>query len=168
MYTFRSVIAPGGVPVKRSAICRLAFAAAVVCAAPLSAQSSLAATPSNAVEEFIRAAADSNLTRMSQLWGTSKGSAAKTSQPKDYGKRMIIMQAYLYGVDVRTLGEVPAAKSGRRLVTTELSRGACKVTLPFTTVRADGGWIVNEFDLAAAAEVNKPCEGSGRARNPVR
>ena len=101
----------------------------------------------------MQAAADSSITKMSELWGTAKGSAARTGQPKDYSRRMVIMQAYLTGVAVRTLGEVRTGKSDRMLVTTELSRGPCKVTLPVTAIKAGKGWIVNQFDLSLASEV---------------
>ena len=111
------------------------------------------------------AVSDSNVTRMSQLWGTSKGPAGTTGQPKEYSRRLVIMQAYLNGVTVRTLGEVSTAKANRKLVTTELSRGPCKVTLPVTAIKAGKGWIVNEFDLDLASSVNKPCEGSGTTGN---
>jgi len=151
---------------KTRTLFRIMLVVSTIAALPLSAQAPAIATPSLAVEEFIRAAADSNLTRMSQLWGNARGSAARTGRPKEYGKRMVIMQAYLTGVQVRTLGEVSAGKAGRMLVTTELSRGPCKVTLPVTAVKAGSGWVVTEFDLAQAGEVNKPCEGSGRVGNP--
>ncbi len=132
------------------------------CAASNVTQTGAAAnTPSVAVEQFMLAASDSNLTRMSELWGTEKGAAASTGEPQDHGRRMVIMQTYLRGVAVRTLGEVATTRSDRMMVTTELSRGPCKVTLPITTVRAGNRWIVNQFDLAQAGTVNKPCEGSG-------
>jgi hypothetical protein len=54
-----------------------------------------APTPEQAVRSFMQAAADSNLTRMAQLWGTRAGSAAKTGQPPDYQRRIAIMQFYL-------------------------------------------------------------------------
>ncbi len=122
-------------------------------------------SPSAAVEEFIRAASDSNLARMSQLFGSDGGSAAVTNQPKDHGQRMIIMQAYLGGVSVRALGEVASGDRGRRLVTTEISRGPCRVVVPVTVVQVRGGWIVNAFDLSEVAQVNTPCDGSGSGGN---
>jgi hypothetical protein len=35
------------------------------------------------VDAFMQAVADSNLTQMASLWGTSAGPAAKTNQPSD-------------------------------------------------------------------------------------
>lgn len=113
----------------------------------------------------MRAASDSNLTRMSQLFGSEGGSAAVTNQPKDHGQRMIIMQAYLGGVSVRALGEVASGAATRRLVTTEISRGPCRVVVPVTVVQVRGGWLVNAFDLSEVAQVNKPCDGTGGSGN---
>lgn len=142
--------------------------AAVSFAVPLAAQKSAPRTPSATVEEFMRATADSNLTRMGELWGSSKGAANSTGFPQDYQKRMVIMNAYLKGVSVRTLSEVDARSSNERIVTTELSHGGCRVTLPVTTVRTKSGWIVKSFDLNQAAEANRPCEGSKTSGNPGR
>lgn len=127
--------------------------------------SPIPSAPGAAVEEFIRAASDSNLARMSQLFGTEQGPASVTNTPKDHGQRMIIMQAYLGGVSVRALGNVTAGDRNRRLVTTEISRGPCRVVVPFTVVQVQGGWIVNAFDLSEVAQVNKPCDGSGGSGN---
>jgi hypothetical protein len=45
------------------------------------------AGPSHAVDAFMKAVADSNLTRMAELWGTKGGSAAETGKPTDYQRR---------------------------------------------------------------------------------
>lgn len=144
----------------------LVAVAAVACAAPLVGQQATSRSPSAVVEEFMRATADSNLIRMSELWGTSKGPARRTGLPKDYQKRIVIMNAYLKGVSARALSEVDARHSNERIVTTELSHGGCRVTIPVTTVRAKGVWIVKSFDLNQAAEANRPCEGSRQGGNP--
>jgi hypothetical protein len=118
-------------------------------------------TPTAAVQEFMQAASDSNLTAMAALWGTAKGSAAVTGKPADFPKRVIIMQAYLNGIKSRVLSEVPAEKADQRLVTTEIARGACTVTLSVRAVKTKGGWLVQEFDLDQASHVNRPCGNSG-------
>lgn len=129
------------------------------------AQSGPAASPKAAVEEFIRAASDSNLTRMAELWGTDKGPASATGRPDRYGEKIIIMQAFMQGVSVRALGEIPGEKGNRRQVTTEISRGPCRVMVPVIVTQVRGGWIVNQFDLERVADVNKPCEGSSGPGN---
>lgn len=115
-------------------------------------------TASAAVEQFFRAASDSNLTRMAQLFGTDKGSAQATGKPENYPKRMVIMQAMLRGTKVRALTEVATPRKHHKVVTTEIAKGDCKVVLAVTAVQADHGWLVREFDLPAVWDgVNRPC-----------
>jgi hypothetical protein len=142
------------------------FALLILASAPIavSAQATkAAATPSGAVEEFMRALADSNLTRMAELFGSAKGPVAKT-KTKDYQKKILIMQLFLHGAQAQTLGDVPG-KDGMRTVTTLLSNRGCKVTIPVNVVKADEGWLVHDFKLEDAAEVNKPCDTSRRPGN---
>jgi len=144
------------------------FALLVLASAPIavSAQATAAsATPSAAVVDFMRALGDSNLTRMAQLWGTAKGPVSRT-KPKNYEKQIVIMQLFLHGATAQTLGEVPGEKSGKRTVTTMLSHSGCTVTIPFTVAKASEGWVVENFDLDRAGQVNHPCETSRRPGNP--
>jgi hypothetical protein len=137
----------------------------VITSAPvaLAAQGTVgAATPAAAVEEFMRAVSDSNLKRMGQLWGTAKGPASRTHMPKTYEKNIVIMQAMLHGVTAHALGDVPGEKPGIRTVTTQLSNHGCQVAIAINTVHATEGWLVQQFDLTQAAEVNKPCDTSKR------
>jgi hypothetical protein len=124
------------------------------------AQEATAASASQAVEEYIRAASDSNLTRMAQRFGTDKGTLTRQGVA-GADKRMVITHAYLAGVKVRALSEVKGAKSNERIVTTEISRGPCKVIMPVTAVQSSkDGWLVRNLDLDTAREVNQPCAGS--------
>lgn len=119
-----------------------------------------------AVEGFLRAASDSNLTRMAELFGTDRGSAARTGNPADYPQRMVIMQAALAGTAVRANAETATDDRNRKVVTTEIARGNCKVVIPVRAVRAREGWLVLGFDLPTVWEgVNKPCEATGRSGN---
>jgi hypothetical protein len=61
-------------------------------------------SPETAVKNFMQAIADSNITRMTQLWGTAKGPAAETKKPDDYEKRMVITQLYLRGARTGSFG----------------------------------------------------------------
>ncbi len=125
------------------------------------AQSVKATTASQAVEEYIRAAADSNLTRMGELFGTDKGTMIR-QKDASVDKRLVITQAYLSGVNVRALSEVDGAKSNERMVTTEIARGNCKVIVAVTAVLSEkDGWLVRNLNLDAVREVNTPCSGSG-------
>jgi hypothetical protein len=111
----------------------------------------------------MRALADSNLTRMAELFGNSKGPVVKT-KPKDFQKKIVLMQLFLHGVQAQTLGEVPGA-NGMRTVTTLLTSHGCKVTIPVNVAKAPEGWLVHDFKLDDAAEVNRPCETSRRPGN---
>ena len=124
-----------------------------------------ASSPGAAVEDFMRALADSNLTRMAELFGTADGPFART-KPDGYEKRIILMQLFLHGVRAHALNVVPG-QHGLRTVTTQLVSGAgCKATIPFNVIQAKEGWLVHDFDLDAASQVNHPCERPGG--NPER
>jgi hypothetical protein len=144
-----------------------ALAALLIAAAPaaLAAQDTKGATtPSGAVQEFMHAIADSNLTRVGQLFGNSKGPVVKT-RPKGYEKKIVIMQAMMRGVEATTTGDVPADKDGLRTVTTQLSHNGCRVTIPVNVVKSNVGWRVHDFDVVEASKINQPCETSRRPGN---
>ena len=122
-------------------------------AAPLVAQGDTVASASGAVQEYIRAASDSNLTRMAQLFGTDKGNAIRL-KVADLDKRMVVTSAYLAHTRVRTLGEVRGMHANERTVTTEIALGACKVIIPVLAVHSkDDGWLVRNLDLAHVGDV---------------
>ncbi|HTC23520.1 MAG TPA: hypothetical protein VK688_04110 [Gemmatimonadales bacterium] len=129
----------------------------------------------------MQAAADSNLGRMAQLWGTRAGAAAKTGQPPDYERRIAIMQFYLSGSPYRIVpgaaaqiepppGAAPAGTTKDKLpgpgdepanarqVVVQLDRQGCAKYVPFLVIKAvDNSWIVNQVDLAAAGHPKRPC-----------
>lgn len=112
-----------------------------------------------AVTAFMQAAADSNLARMAELWGTSSGPASKT-QPADYERRLVVLQAWLRGDSTRILSDtaVPGDDSRRR-VSIALYRGTCMKQIPVTTVRTgSSGWIVQNIDISFAGNPARPCE----------
>jgi hypothetical protein len=113
-----------------------------------------------AVDAFMQAVADSNLARMSELWGTSAGPAARTRQPADWERRVAVMQAYLQNESHRIVSDGPAtpAVEGRRSVQVEIRRQLCTWSVPFTAIKlGDGSWIVNQVDLTAAGNPARPC-----------
>ncbi len=124
----------------------------------------VAATPQAAVEEFMRALADSNLTRMADHFGTTKGPWSKT-RPKGYEKQLIIMQAFLQGVHAKALGDVAGSKGAMRTVTTHLSHNGCSVTIPVNVLKYKDGWLVHDYDQVEGHKINQPCEQSGRPGN---
>ena len=135
---------------------------AVVLAACGGGSAPSAVTPTTsargAVDAFMQAVADSNLTRMSQLWGTSAGPAARTRQPADWERRLAIMQAYLQNESHRVVSDAPAGGESRHAVQVEIRRQLCTWLVPFTAIRlGDGDWIVNQVDLTAAGNPARPC-----------
>ena len=120
-------------------------------------------TASAAVENFMKAVADSNLAAMAGLWGTSKGPASKTRQPPDYERRIAVMRSYLSHDDFRIMGDAPDVSEGRHTVQVQIRRSACTWTIPFLVIQlADGTWIVNQMDLTAAGNPARPCDASAQ------
>ena len=120
-------------------------------------------TASAAVQDFMKAVADSNLTRMASLWGSASGPAGKTRQPADYERRIAVMQAYLNHDDFRILSDVPDGAETRRAMQVQIRRQACTWDIPFTVIQmSDGTWLVNRVDLAAAGNPAKPCDPSAK------
>jgi hypothetical protein len=116
-----------------------------------------AKTPTAVVESFMQAVADSNLSRMAELWGSSGGSAAKTKQPADYERRIAIMQAYLRSESHKVLPAAPSGSADREEVQVEIHRDLCTWAVPFTVVKAGDGWLVNQVDLTKAGNPARPC-----------
>jgi hypothetical protein len=113
----------------------------------------------DAVDAFMQAVADSNLTRMASLWGTSAGPATKTNQPSDWEKRVTVMQAYLKNESHRVVGDTPEGTGDtRHAVQVEIRRELCTWVVPFTAIKlGDGSWIVNQVDVTAAGNPGRPC-----------
>ena len=114
-------------------------------------------TARGTVESFMQAVADSNLTQMGSLWGTAAGPAAKTRQPPDYERRIVVMQSYLRNESHRLLPSTPSG-SGREDIQVEIRRELCTWTVPFTVIRlGDNSWVVNQVDLTKAGNPARPC-----------
>ena len=125
-----------------------------------------------AIGDFMRAAADSNLARMGQLWGTSKGPAAETNTPRDFEKRLILIQSYLHADSSKIVSDlsIPGENNKRQVEvriyrddppSREPRRRGCMRQIPVIMIRLnDRGWIVNNVDLAAAGNPARPCEPS--------
>ena len=109
----------------------------------------------------MQAVADSNLSRMAELWGSSGGPAAKTKQPPDYERRIAIMQAYLRSESHKVLPAAPSGSADREEVQVEIHRDLCTWAVPFTVVKAGDGWLVNQVDLTKAGNPARPCVPGG-------
>jgi hypothetical protein len=118
-------------------------------------------TASVAVQNFMKAVADSNLPAMASLWGTARGPAARVKQPSDYERRIAVMQAYLTSDDYRILSDRQDGLPSRHAVQVQIRRQACTWDVPFTVIQlADGSWLVNQVDITAAGNPAKPCNPS--------
>ncbi len=137
----------------------LAVALLFLTARPLLAQAP-PATGEAALADFMRAVTDSNLSRMAALWGTQKGSAAKTKAPPDFERRLLVMHAFLKGNTYRLAASEPEEAEGRRSFLVEFNRSGCAKVAQVRTVRTKNeGWLVNFIDLSAVSAPGKPCEG---------
>ena len=126
-----------------------------------SAPTSPVASSGQAMREFMQAARDSNLTRMSQLWGSSRGPATETHAPPDYEKRLVVIQAYLRADSSRVLTDMPVSgDASRRRLVVAVYRSGCMKQIPAVLLKVKGAWIVNNIDLASAGNPARPCEGS--------
>ena len=127
-----------------------------------SSPTSPVASSGQALREFMQAAADSNLTRMSQLWGSSRGPAAETLYPANYEKRLAVIQVYLRADSTRIISDMPVTgdKTHRRLVMAVYRGGGCMRQIPATLSKIKGAWVVTDVELAAAGNPARPCEGA--------
>lgn len=118
-------------------------------------------TPDAAVQRFMQAVADSNLSALADAWGTAQGPASKT-KPNEWQRRVAIMQAYLRGGSYRILGTdktVSSSNAKQQTVLLELTRDACTRVVPFGTSQlGNGNWLVTNVDLAKAGVPGRPCE----------
>ncbi|HLS47690.1 MAG TPA: hypothetical protein VK012_04180 [Gemmatimonadales bacterium] len=125
-----------------------------------SATAEPAAAAEAVVQDFLGAVADSNLTRMAELWGTAKGPAARTREPADYDRRVIIMQAYLRDTPFRIMSNTQDGTNvDRRVIQVEFRRRDCEKLVPFVLIRADrGAWLINSIDLARLGSPGATCD----------
>lgn len=118
------------------------------------------ASPSQTMTAFMRAAADSNLSRMAQLWGSSKGSAASTHTPSDYEKRMVLLQAYLRADSSNIVSNMPVTgDDNRRRLVVAIFRQGCMKQVPATLLQVKkSNWIIVDIDVTSAGNPARPCE----------
>jgi hypothetical protein len=115
-----------------------------------------------AVDGFMQAVADSNLTAMANLWGTAAGPAAKTNIPADWERRISVMQSYLQNESHRIVSDSPEGSADRHALQVEIRRQLCSWVVPFTAIKlADGTWIISQVDLTKAGNPARPCVPGG-------
>jgi hypothetical protein len=119
---------------------------------------------SEVVREFMKAAADSNVSRMGQLWGDARGPASETRSIPGWERRLIVMQVYLRGDSARIESNTPdPGDSNRRRLSVTLFRMNCATQIPFTSLRTkSGNWVIFNVELAKAGNPARPCEPGTR------
>jgi hypothetical protein len=112
------------------------------------------------VRAFMKAVADSDLVRMGDLWGTSRGSANATRFPPEYQRRLGVIQAWLRGSDsIRVISDMAVqGNANERRVVIAYHRSGCVKQIPITTVRNGKQWLVSSIDVGLAGSPAKPCE----------
>lgn len=123
-----------------------------------------ATTPESAVQNFMQAVADSNISRMGRFWGTRRGPASVTKSPADYTQRLGVTQIFLRASPFKIVRTDPVAGDDtRRVVVVDFDRAntdgtRCTRTLPVTVVQTSNhGWVVNAMDLSLAGTPGRPC-----------
>lgn len=113
-----------------------------------------------AVQQFLQAVADSNLVKMAEYWGTAKGPAAKTKQPSDYERRIVVMQAYLRNLPYRILSNTQdGTMTDQRILQVGFTREGCETVVPVTVIQVSSQWLVNSIDLEqVGAPGRKTCQ----------
>ena len=122
-----------------------------------------------AVQGFMMAAADSNLAKMAEHWGSAKGPASKTRDPADFERRIAIMQAYLRNSSHRIIANTADSRaSDRRNLMVEVKRDRCEKVVPVAVVRTSAGsWVINSIDLTALGTPGRPCDEAGATPSPA-
>jgi hypothetical protein len=114
---------------------------------------------SEVVRDFMKAAADSNMSRMAQLWGDARGPAGETRSIKEWERRLIVMQVYLRGDSAKVQSNDPdPGDQNRRRLGVVLFRMNCTTQIPMTAIRTrSGGWVVFNVELDKAGNPARPC-----------
>ncbi|MDQ2890614.1 MAG: hypothetical protein M3R65_08690 [Gemmatimonadota bacterium] len=111
-----------------------------------------AATSVGAVERFFSAVHAQDLQAMSQVWGTSRGSARDNLPRGELEKREVILQCYFNYDTFRVVSESPTSET-RRMVRVELMRGGRdRQPVIYTVLGPNGRWYVENLDIAAVKD----------------
>ena len=127
------------------------------------------ASPEAAVRGFLDAVSANSLSRMGELWGSSRGPARSYMKHDELEQRLTIIRTYLQHDKYEILESqgAPATLAGGRTVRVRLDRGGCAPVVPFTLVPYAGGWLISNIDLAQAGNPARRCapeQGTGPGR----
>ena len=120
-------------------------------------------SPEAAVRGFLDAISANSLTRMGELWGSSRGPARGYMKRAELEERLTIIRTYLQHDKYEILASqgLPPAVAGERTVRVRLERKGCTPVVPFTLVPYAGGWLVSNIDLAQAGNPARRCAPEG-------
>jgi len=121
------------------------------------------------VAQFLAAVKANELTRMGTLWGTERGPASQSMDPKVLRQRVTVIQKYLAHSGYRII-EGPLRAPSRDDVRTfriELQREGCNQVLPIDVIQTrSGGWLVYDVHLESAGNPQARCQPAGTGTRP--
>ena len=108
------------------------------------------------VEEFLAAAAGSDLEGMARLFGTAEGPAHKSTAPYEIQQRIFIMARLLAYDSMYVEPSAVPATAGRVRVTARLfGRREQPLEVPVVAVRYGGGWLVERVAVTDGRPVRR-------------
>ena len=118
------------------------------------------------VAQFLAAVKANDLKRMGELWGTERGPAAQSMNPRELTQRITVIQKYLDHSGYRII-EGPLLVTGRdelRTYRVELQRANCNQVQPIDVIRTRaGGWLVYDVHLESASPTER-CQPAAGTR----
>jgi hypothetical protein len=97
---------------------------------------------------FMTTARSQDIQAMSNIWGTSAGSARSTMDQQQMEMRLVYMMRCLRHDSYSIMTETPAV-GGERIFAVQLKRGTLTPVANFTATPGQGRWFVSNVDLAA-------------------
>ena len=126
--------------------------------------------PDASVRAFMNAVQANSFVAMGELFGSSKGPAARWMNRQELEQRLTVMRAYL--VNEKFEIQPPRASRpqapGERSLEVTLDRKGCSSVVPFTLVAFQGGWLVKAVDLQAAGTPPRERCGPGSGQSSPR
>ena len=118
-----------------------------------------------ALEQFLAAVKENDLSRMGGLWGTDRGPVAQSMEQEQLRRHLTVIQKYLDHVGYRII-EGPLGVPNRtdlRTFRVDLQRkNGCNQAVPIDVVRTrSGGWLVYDVHLEAAGSPAARCQSTG-------
>jgi hypothetical protein len=135
----------------------LAGLVASACGGGRSSTAPRSSDPAEAVTGFLAAVKANDLVGMGQRWGTERGPAAQWMDRQVLHQRLTIMQSFLvherFAIEPGNAAEMP----GKPVLRIRLWRNGCEPVVPFTLVRSQDGWLVEDVKLEAAGNPTRSC-----------